>query len=119
MLPARDTTFGFDDFKSMNNIRFSWDPVQGANAYILTLNYQTPSGNVQVLRTSPLTTTSYTLGDLGILDNGTYIWQVEPVRTGSRGAIERRGPAGESVFAIDVPVPGQVRLEDTGVLYGN
>jgi hypothetical protein len=119
MRPGRGVTYGFDELKSLDNIRFSWDAVQGANAYVFTLYHQRTSGRVQIFRTSPLRTTSYTLENLERLDNGTFVWQAEAVRIGNRGAIERRGRVGESVFIIDVPAPGQVLLEDTGVLYGN
>lgn len=103
----------------MEKIEFNWDPVQSANAYIFTIYQQTPSGRVQIFRSDPLRTTSYTLEDLDILDNGTFAWQVEAVRIGNNNAVERRGRVGESQFIIDVPVPGRIQVEDTGILYGN
>lgn len=98
-----------------NAIVFNWTAVQGANAYVFSLRRQ---NGTQVIRDTRLGTTSYTLNNLGILDRGTFIWQVEAIAV--RGAaIERRGTASQSSFNISFPAPTRIQIEDMGVLYGN
>jgi hypothetical protein len=118
MRPGRGVAYGFEELSSMENMEFNWDVVQGANAYVFILYKQTPSGRVQVLRTNPFRGNSYTM-DLEILDNGTYIWQVEAVRVSSTNVVERTGRVGEGMFIINIPIPGRIQVEDTGILYGN
>jgi hypothetical protein len=59
------------------------------------------------------------LDDLKVLENGTFIWQVEAVSLRRNGTIERRGKPGEYTFILDFPPPEPVQIEDTGILYGN
>jgi hypothetical protein len=98
---------------------FNWEAVEEADAYVFTLFQQTAGGRKQILRTEPLTDTSYTLENLSILDNGTFIWQIEAVGTGSAGTVERRGRIAETTFHINFPPPSPVQADETGILYGN
>jgi hypothetical protein len=36
----------------------------------------------------------------------------------NRGIIEQRGTTAESRFTVDIPLPGNPRLRETGPLYG-
>lgn len=117
--PAGGTAFGIEDILSNNPVEFIWSSVQDANAYIFTLYRQSESGRILVLNTEPLRRTSYVLDNLKILDRGNFIWQAEAVVTGANNSIERRSPAVESGFIIDFPVPGEIIIDDTGILYGN
>jgi hypothetical protein len=117
--PSRGTVIGVEQLAASRNIVFMWSPVQGANAYIFTLYLQTDEGRSQLVRTPPIRDTNYTLSDLGMLDNGTFVWHVEPVSLNRSNIIERRGNIAEGVFVINFPAPTPVKIEETGILYGN
>ena len=117
MQPARGYRFGLSELQSRRSIVFSWQAVQGANAYIFSLYQQTSGGRRLIIRTNPQTVTSYTLNNLRVLDRGTFVWQAEAInRRGN--VIEQRGNVGENTFILDFPPPGPVLVEDTGILYG-
>jgi len=116
--PRARQRYGLEELRSMKNIVFEWKTVQGANAYIFTLYQQTENGRRQITGTDPINSTSYVLDDLKVLDNGTFIWQVEAVNR-RNGVNEQRGRAGEYSFILDFPPPVPVQIEDTGILYGN
>jgi len=102
---------------SARTIIFRWTAVTGANAYVFSLSQQLPGSRRQIVNTT-VTSTSYTLSGLNLLSRGTFVWQVQPVN--NRGGItEQRGNLSTSTFIIDIPSPGPVQIEDTGVLYGN
>lgn len=119
MRPASRNRFGLEELRSQRRIVFSWAAVPGANAYIFTLYQQTAGGRRQIIRTEPQTRTGYTLDNLRVLDRGTFIWQVEAVSRDRDGTFEQRGRIGENTFIVDFPSPGPVRVNDTGILYGN
>jgi len=116
--PANRVTFGHDELQSQKSITFRWAAVQGANSYIFTMYQQTPAGRRQIIRTT-INGTSYTLNNLRILDRGTFVWQVEAVSINRSNTITRRGRVAENTFNINIPAPGPVHVEDTGILYGN
>jgi len=116
--PRARQRYGLEELRSMKNIVFEWRAVQGANAYIFTLYQQTENGRRRITGTDPVNRTSYVLDDLKVLDNGTFIWQVEAVNMRNR-IIEQRGKAGEYTFVLDFPPPIPVQINDTGILYGN
>jgi hypothetical protein len=99
--------------RQSRSLTFRWKEVPGANGYIFTLR-EASGGNI--LTTETLVDTSYTL-DLRRLEQGDFLWQVEAVRQ-NRGIIERRGTAAENRFTVDIPLPGNPRLRETGPLYG-
>jgi hypothetical protein len=117
--PATGYTIGIEYLRTQSDITFSWAAVPDANAYIFTLYQQTASGRQAIISRPPENRTSWTLEDIRILEPGTFIWQVEAVNRGASGTIEQRGRTVENTFILDVPIPGPVRLEDTGVLYGS
>jgi hypothetical protein len=117
--PAQGTTYGFTQLQSQRSIEFRWSAVQDANAYIFTLYQQNPNGRRQIIRETLNNSTRYTLDNLSLLDRGTFIWNVEAVRMGRGGDIERHGIIADNSFIIDFPSPSSVQIEDTGILYGN
>jgi len=117
--PVRGRRFTMNDLQNQRSINFSWQPVTGANAYILTIYQQTNFGRRQIFRTQPLRSPNYSLEDLRILDNGTFIWQVESVNRGQNNVIEQRGNMAESTFIMDIILPGMIQVEGTGVIYEN
>jgi hypothetical protein len=117
--PTAGKRYGLEELRTLKNIVFEWKTVQGANAYIFTLYKQIENGRRRITGTSPSAVTSNVLDDLKVLENGTFIWQVEAVRVGRNGVIERRGRPGEYYFVLDFPPPEPVQIEDAGILYGN
>ena len=117
MQPAGGARFGHADLLG-RSVVFRWAAVQGATAYNFTLYQQTQGSRRQIIRTVINGGTSYTLPNLNLLSRGTFVWQLEAVHIRG-GEVEQRGNVGENIFIIDIPSPGPVRIEDTGVLYGN
>jgi hypothetical protein len=117
-LPFGGHRIGIEQLKETSSIVFSWSEVQGANAYIFTLYQDTAGVRRQIIRVPPENRRNWTLENLSALGSGTFIWQVEAVSLSPAGTVERRGRIGENYFIIDIPQPGQVRIEDPGTLYG-
>ena len=115
--PPERHLFNIEQLRTQRNIVFSWSPVQGANAYIFTLFEQTAAGRRQINRAT-VTSTSWTLENISVLDRGTFIWQVEAINRNNSNTIEQRGSLGINSFTIDIPAPRPVHMEDPGVLYG-
>jgi len=114
--PVADKKFTFDDFRKMRQIDFSWEPVEGANAYIFTL-YKADGRRRQITQTKPLKGTNWTLSELKLLDGRTFIWRVEAVNINDKGKIEQRGSVAENTFIIDIPVTRAPEIEDIGVIF--
>jgi hypothetical protein len=119
MRPTADYFIGIEQLRAQRNIVFSWSAVQGANAYIFTLYEQTAAGRREIISRPLENRTTWTLEDIGILEPGAFVWQVEAINRGASGAIDLRGRAGEHTFILNVPRPGPVRVQEPGVVYGN
>jgi len=118
-LPESGYRIGAEVLRQQRNIVFSWDAVEGASAYVLTIR-EASQERREIFRTEPMEQLSFTFDDLKRFDyNGTYVWQVEALRSSSQGIVEQRGQPGESTFTLTVPRTGQVRTRNVGVLYGN
>jgi hypothetical protein len=111
--PENDYRIDPAQLRRSRSLTFRWKEVPGANGYIFTL--REASGGA-VLNTEPLAEPSYTL-DLRRLERGDFFWQVEAVRQNS-GVIEQRGTGAENRFTLDIPLPGNPRLRETGPRYG-
>jgi hypothetical protein len=117
--PTRGHRFSMHDLQLSRSLNFSWQAVQGANAYVFTIYQQANDGRRQVYRSQTLVRTSYVLEDLRFLDRGTFSWQVEAVNRRANGMIDQRGNTAESNFYMDFLLPGSVQIEGTSVLEGN
>ena len=101
------------------SIVFSWNDVEGANGYILTI-YDEQDGIRSIVQvTQVLKESRYTLQDIRTLGRGTFFWQVEAVYAANNGSIERHGELFPNKLIIDVPFPTRIRAGDSGILYGN
>jgi hypothetical protein len=119
-LPENGYRIGAEGLRRQRNINFSWDAVEGATAYVLTIFRETSQGRSEIFITEPIEQLNFTFDDFRRFENtGNFVWQVEALRRSSQGIIEQRGRPGENTLALNFPHPGQVRTRDTGVLYGN
>jgi len=119
--PPSGQRIGAAHLRERRNIVFSWDAVEGANSYLLTI-YQDNEGSQrqQIYQINLYDLLNFTFDELGLLNhNGTYIWQVEAFYLGRDGIIERRGQTMENTLVLDVARPARVRTREPGVLYGN
>jgi hypothetical protein len=98
---------------------FTWQNVEGANGYIVSLYRIEEGGSVRVLSSAPQSANSYRLEDLSLLDRGAFAWHVEAVYADEEGALRRRGETRDIRFTVDVPRPSKPELGDLGTLYGN
>jgi hypothetical protein len=109
--PANNTVFNADYFRSNSSIVFGWNNVNGAESYIFTLYQQTAEGRRRILNES-ISTLSYGLSNLSVLDRGSFVWTVTPVRG------NERGPASENRFTVDIPQVQKTQLQNAGTMYG-
>ena len=115
--PADGQRIEPDELRTNQRIDFSWAPVSGANAYIFSLSHQDTDERRQIIRTEPLEETGWTLNDLSVLEQGTFIWQVEAVNRNRDGTIERQGTVSENSFEVNIPVPAIPETINIEILY--
>jgi hypothetical protein len=112
--PANRFVLGPEQIRRSRRLEFNWDRVPGATSYIFTLLEE---GTRRTIVSSETVQNSYTVEDVGQLERGSFIWRVEAIRRNGE-IIELHGNPGESRFTVDVPAPGNPRVRDTGVFYG-
>ena len=117
-IPANNYTITPARIMAERSIVFSWDPVEGANGYVLTVFQGTGATRVPVTRTSVLRETVYTIEDIRLLGRGDFSWYVESLYVLGDGNIERRGNVLENSLYVDIPSPLPIRTIDTGILHG-
>jgi hypothetical protein len=112
-LPASGHRLGIAELRT-RQIDFNWNQVPGANGYIITIYRQSANGLREISRTGPINRTRWSLTNLSILDNSSFIWQVEAVN--SRGnTIRQRGRTAQNLFIMDIPRPVQPRIHSEGL----
>ncbi|MDR1618151.1 MAG: hypothetical protein LBS06_03780 [Treponema sp.] len=118
LLPAPEGLFPPPDavidpvyLKTNDRIVFGWDPVAGANAYILTIR-RGLSVNLYLVREPRFVFTG-----LASLDNGEWQWQVEAVSLSASGETRRHGELADSGFRLDVPRPDAPEVDNPGIIY--
>jgi hypothetical protein len=100
-------------------IRFSWDPVPGANQYAFRIfRTETGTANPAAVFSASIKENFYVLEDLAILDNGRFSWQVEAQSADDEGFIEQNGTPMSNAFTVDIPTPNSDVRAQTGELYG-
>ena len=93
-----------------NNIRFSWDAVQGANRYELTIYKYEGSQRKPVLGTPVILTDRrhlISVENIRLFSNEILYWQVEAIYKDNN--IEQRGEKSEYRLIVDVSAPGLTR----------
>jgi len=116
--PQNNLTIGIEELKLQREIVFNWSPVEGANAYILTISRE---GNPrrQIFQSEPLKELSFSFNNLQLFENHDNIyWHVEALVYDDEGRIEQRGQIKDYLITLNVPRPGRVRARSMGKLYG-
>jgi hypothetical protein len=117
--PGNDYVFGAEQLRANPAIIFSWDRVEGANSYALTIFKEGAGGErEQVHSIDALAAPGYTLRDLSVLDQGRFIWQVEALSRKPDGTVEQHGVIGENWFVVDLPQLRRGQLKESETLYG-
>jgi len=111
--PISGRRIGIEELRA-RQIDFKWNQVPGANGYIITIYRQDANGLRQIIRTEPINRTRWNLTDFSILDNGTFIWQVEAVNS-RNNTIEQRGRTADNVFILNIPRPVQPKIRSEGL----
>jgi hypothetical protein len=92
-------------------IVFSWDLVDEANAYIVTIRRGLTVNLYMVMEPRFIFT------NLASMDNGVWTWQVEAISLDSSGGIRRHGESAGSVFRLAVPRPETPQVDNPGIIY--
>ena len=106
--PGNNAVIDIAQLTRDRNITFTWEPVNGANAYIFSL-FQEGNPPVNVITAAPQSELSYVLDNLSILEEGTFLWQVEAIQRNSNGVIDQRGRIEQHSFTIEIRSSGNVR----------
>ena len=117
-MPQGGYTITTAQIRASRSVVFSWDRVEGANAYILTVFQGNGPDRKTVIQTPVLKEPGYTVEDIRDLGRGDFSWQVEALYVMDDGYIEQRGRLEENKLTVDIPVPTQIRTKDSGILYG-
>gem|GEM_PF-728538 len=117
-MPAGNHTITHAQIIADRSVVFSWDAVDGANAYVLTVFREAGAARAPVVQTPMLRTTSYTVQDIRLLGRGSFSWSVESLHVLDDGFIEQHGDLQENRLFVDIPHPQQIRVIDAGTLYG-
>jgi hypothetical protein len=112
--PASGYLIGPAQLRESVSLNFSWDPVEGAAAYIFSVL----SARRELINTVTLNQTSYTIENLAVLDVGDFYWQLEAVNFNADGSVKQHGIIIQNRFTIDIPLPGDPGRHNTGTLYG-
>jgi hypothetical protein len=115
--PENGHVIGPGQLRESRIITFAWDPVPGADAYIFTL-YKEEAGGRRLIQRWASTRNSRPLYDLSLLENGSFIWQVEAVGQAEDGSVKQHGTVGENSFTVDIPVLRRNTANNPGIVYG-
>jgi hypothetical protein len=113
--------FGPEQLRGLTSITFSWDEVEGANAYTFALEREGEgegSAPTSIAVSGPSPQRAYTLDNLTVLARGRFVWRVEPLYRGPDGSVIRRGVVREIRFIVDIPAVQRRNIDDMGTLYG-
>ena len=112
--PAAGKVYGPAQIRVSRKIDFAWSAVPLATNYTITI--RNDRGEVLVSKT--LKENRYTIPDMAELKRGRFAYTVQASQLLPDGTLVRRGDISSSAFTIDLPVAGDIIIDDTGVLYG-
>jgi hypothetical protein len=97
--------------KTDARIAFSWNPVAGANAYIVTIK------RGLTVRLHMVWEPRFVFTNLASLDNGEWTWEVEALSLHPDGSVRRHGEISAGTFNFQVPRPDAPQLNNPGIIY--
>ncbi|MBQ6029732.1 MAG: hypothetical protein IJL24_09460 [Treponema sp.] len=112
--PAAGKVYGPAQIRVSRKIDFAWSAVPLATNYTITI--RNDRGEVLVSKT--LKENRFTIPDMAELKCGRFAYTVQASQLLPDGTLVRRGDISSSAFTIDLPVAGDIIIDDTGVLYG-
>lgn len=112
--PAAGRVYGPAQIRVSRRIDFAWNPVPLATNYTITI--RNDRGEVLVSKT--LKETRFTIPDMAELKRGRFTYTVQASQLLPDGTLARRSDISSSAFTIDLPIAGDIIIDDTGVLYG-
>lgn len=119
-LPAENTVYRADYFRTNRYIDFKWRKVEGATDYEFNLYRKNKDGSLQKIHSQKnIRKTELKFKNLKLLDVGKFEWQVKAFRHGSDGFEEQKGLTEISVFTIDFGLPDKVKTVEPGKMYGD
>ncbi|MBR1614435.1 MAG: hypothetical protein IJ673_03040 [Treponema sp.] len=113
--PRHQSSISAKTLKRNKAVNFSWKSVPDATGYIITVRDR--SGKV-VARSNTRKKTSFSLKSINTLSRGRFTWTVEARQTLKDGTVVRKTASRPANFVIDIPVIREVKLKETGELYG-
>jgi hypothetical protein len=120
VLPETNYVFGIEELAERRGILFEWQPVTGANRYVLSLYTKDDSGILTpILENQFVNGTSFAFDNMSALDTGNYVWRLAAQNRTSDGRVVQEGNSEEFSFMIDLPKLGTIRTNTPGMLYGN
>ena len=111
ILPRTGTIIDGDFLTNNKSIVFSWNAVDGANAYLCTIR----QGRAVLFQTNE---PRLEFDQLETLANGLCVFQIEAVALAADGTVTRRGLIAESRLTIAAPRPEAPQVNNPGTLYG-
>ena len=115
--PGYNEVITLNQLMAERRIRFEWEQVPEANAYIFSL-YGVSGKQDLLFSSSPSNDTFFELTDLAILTMDDYIWQVEAVIISRNGTIERRGTIHQQSFMVYIQRSDSLRTINPSTRYG-
>jgi hypothetical protein len=112
LYPPDRTVIDGAALKKSPRVVFSWNRAEGANGYICTIRQGS------FIDSRVVSDPYLVFEQLGALQNGECVWQVEAVLLFNDGSIQRRGEIAESRFTLFVPRPDTPIVNDPGIIYG-
>ncbi len=113
--PRHQSSISAKTLKRNKAVDFIWKSVPDATSYIITVRDK--SGKV-VARSNTRKKTSFSLKSINTLSRGRFTWTVEARQTLKDGTVVRKTASRPANFVIDIPVIREVKLKETGELYG-
>ncbi|GMO52177.1 MAG: hypothetical protein Ta2G_10050 [Termitinemataceae bacterium] len=110
LLPEDGTIIDSDRLRQKRSIDFSWDSVNGANTYLISI-YKASDRSRSVFATQ-IPRTQFSLNNLSVLDVGDFVWEVEALVINNKGVIEQHGLKASSTFKIDIAIPSNPKLKN-------
>jgi hypothetical protein len=109
--PPEGSTFANRELVRNKSVRLSWESVEGADLYMVSV-WRGPSPySIDTRRDNPVLGTLlvrqpyYMIDDITRLGSGSYLWQAAAVRENENGTIDRSGIASSGRFVVRISPP--------------